>query len=718
MTTYNRYQSGGRSRTPAPAPNGAGRRRRRNGHSHAKKWLIVALCVLALLFVALVSAGAGAVIAVTRDLPLLDQLSNPKLKLTTIIYDRNGQVIAQLHGVQNRFIVKSGQIPDLMKQATVAKEDQRFYAHHGIDFQGLIRALIEDIKAGHVVQGGSTITEQYVKNTYLSNEQSVTRKIREAALAWQLEDKWSKDRILTAYLNTVYYGNGAYGVQAAAQTYFHKNVWQLRLPEAALLAALPKFPTEYSPIAHPEIAKQQRNLVLGLMQQQGYISTRELLKAQNSKLVFHQNPPPAFSGPAAYFVEYVVKALTNTYGTAQVFGGGLRVYTTIDMKAQNDGINTVKKYLGQPGQPASALVSVDPQTGYIRTMVGGLDYAKQKINWATQAQRQAGSAMKPFTLVAAVEMGANPATTYYTSKPLSIDMPGAVPPVWIVHTYSNTYAGRMNLVQATLASDNTVFAQLMMDVGPAKVVDVAHRMGIKSPLEAVYSLVLGSQSVNPLEMASAYATLADGGIYHKPQAITKVTTADGKVDWAATTKGTRAISEGVAYTVTQILKANITSGTGYPTRAYFTRPAGGKTGTTDNHVDAWFCGFTPNLSTVVWMGYPENNLHPMLSIPVWGGPIAGATVCAPMWGYFMAKAVADLHLPSIDFPYPSSMPVFKPWTGHWSLSATSPSTSPSPKPKPTVTMTIKPTPTPTKTSTPTPTPTKTSTPTPTPTKTP
>jgi penicillin-binding protein 1A len=712
MTKYTRYQAG--ERPQAAAPNGAGRRRRHNGHSRTKKWLLITLCVAVLLFVSIASAGAGVIIAFTRNLPSLASLGNPTLKLTTIIYDRNGQVIAQLHGIQNRFLVKSGQIPDVMKQATVAKEDQRFYQHHGIDFQGLIRALAEDVKAGHVVQGGSTITEQYIKNTYLSGERSLTRKIREAALAWQLEDKWSKDRILTAYLNTVYYGNGAYGVQAAAQTYFHKDVGKLRLPEAALLAALPKFPTEYSPISHPEIAKQQRNIVIGLMQQQGYISTREMLKAQASKLIFHQNPPPAFSGPAAYFVEYVVKQLTNMYGTARVFGGGLRVYTTIDMKAQNDGLATVKKFLGQPGQPASALVSIDPQTGYIRTMVGGLDYNKQKINWATQAARQAGSAMKPFTLIAAVEMGANPATTYYVSRPLHILDPGSPTGVWNVHTYDNTYPGRLNLVQATLASDNTVYAQLMMDVGPAKVVDVAHRMGIKSPLLAVNSLVLGSENVNPLEMASAYATLAAGGMYHKPQAITKVTTANGTVDWTPNLKGTRAISEGVAYVVQQILKANIIGGTGTPTRAYFTRPAGGKTGTTDFHVDAWFCGFTPNLSTAVWMGYPETSTRPMLNIPVWGGPIAGASVCAPMWGYFMAHAVGDLGLPSIDFPYPNAMPIFKPWKGHYSLMSPSPSASPSPKP--TVTKTIKPTSKPTKT--PTPTPTKTPTPTPSATKTP
>jgi penicillin-binding protein 1A len=384
------------------------------------------------------------------------------------------------------------------------------------------------------------------------------------------------------------------------------------------------------------------------------------------------------------------------------------------MKAQKDGLTTVKKFLGQPGQPASALVSIDPQTGYIRTMVGGLDYNKQKINWATQAQRQAGSAMKPFTLVAAVEMGANPATTYYVSRPLSIADPGSPTGVWNVKTYGNTYGGRMNLVSATLASDNTVYAQLMMDVGPAKVVDVAHRMGIKSPLEAVKSLVLGSQSVNPMEMASAYATLAAGGMYHKPQAITKVTTANGTVDWTANTKGTRAISEGVAYVVTQVLKANITGGTGTPTRAYFTRPAAGKTGTTENAVDAWFVGFTPNLSTAIWMGYPDNYLHPMNSIPVYGGPVFGGLVCAPMWGYFMARAVGDLGLPSIDFAYPNAMPIFKPWKGHYSLM----SPSPSPSPKPTKTMTIKPTATPTTkpTKTPKPSPTPT-TPTPTPTST-
>ena len=367
-------------------------------------WLKVIVIVSGLLFVASASAVAGTIFAFSRNLPSLDELERNTLAQTTTIFDRDGKVIAELHGQQNRYVVKSGQIPDLMKYATVAKEDERFYQHHGIDFQGLARAMAANVEAGSIVQGGSTITEQYVKNTYLTFDRTMKRKIDEAILSWQLEDEWTKDRIITAYLNTVYYGEGAYGVQAAARTFFDKDVSDLTLPQIALLAALPKSPNEFSPIANPTAARSQRNFVLERMQQQGYITDRQMVVGKKSKLGVKKTTELAYEvkdPAAAYFVAAVVKDLSKHYTDAEVFGGGLKVYTTIDMQAQKHGIATVKPFMGQPGDPAVALVSVEPATGYIRTMVGGLDYTKQKINWATQGQRQAGSAMKTFTLVAA-----------------------------------------------------------------------------------------------------------------------------------------------------------------------------------------------------------------------------------------------------------------------------------------------------------------------------
>jgi penicillin-binding protein 1A len=358
--------------------------------------------------------------------------------------------------------------------------------------------------------------------------------------------------------------------------------------------------------------------------------------------------------------------------------------------------------------PAGALVAIDPETGYIRAMVGGTDFKKQKFNLAWQARRQAGSSMKTFVLTSAVEMGMNPASTYYVShSPTIIPMAGAAP--WIVNTYDHSSAGRITVSAATVRSDNSVYAQLCMDTGPENVVETSQKMGITSPLAAVPSITLGTEAVNPLEMASAYATLASGGIYRKPQAIVKVVVPGGKVDWKPKTKGRRVLSAGVAYTVNRILQTNATSGTGAGTSAYVSRPRAGKTGTTDNYVDAWYCGYTPNLSTAVWMGYPGDYDHPMPGV-------AGSTYCVPMWGKFNKVALADL--PSVDFEYASM--VFKKWNGKYSTMSPSPTASSgTPKPdktitvrptaSPTATITTKPSPTPTQTKTPKPTPTPTST---------
>ena len=684
-------------------------RRRRQAKRGKIHWGRLIALVVVLLIIVLVAGFVGTLVALSRNLPNLDKANSSLRAQTTFIYDRHGHPIAELHGATNRIVVTSNQIPQAMKDATVAIEDRRFYQHHGIDFEGIIRAALADLKAGHVVEGASTITEQYVKNAYVGDEQSLTRKIREAMLAWELENKWTKDQILTHYLNAVYYGAGAYGVQAAAQTYFHKNVWQLNLAQCALLAGLPKFPSQYSPISDPEVVKARRNLVLDEMARSGYITQARADKAKASKLGVYKQPPASNKGPAAYFIDYVTRQLIAKYGAREVFEGGLRVYTSIDMKMQQSAIDALKSTL--PSGPAGAMVSIDPPTGYIRAMVASTDWNKTKFNLAWQARRQPGSAMKPFALVAAVEEGANPATTYYISRPLHIAMPGANPPVWDVSTFGHTYAGRINLVQATLASDNTVYAQLALDLGADKIVEVAHRMGITSPLPAVPSIVLGSNVVNPLEMADAYATLASGGVRHRPQAIERVVFPDHHVEKTKIT-GTRVLSQGVAYVVDKILEQNTYSGTGAGMRAYYSGVAAGKTGTTTNSADAWFCGFNPLLATAIWMGYPQ------AEIPMPG--VQGATYCVPIFGKFYQAVFGGQSVP--DFTQPAVMPLFHAWKGKYSLMSPSPSPSPSPsgskspKPKPTVTYTIKPTASPTPSSSPAPTPSKTPKPTPSPTK--
>ena len=651
---------------------------------------VLGVIALALL---LVVATAGAVVAVTRGMPSLASLQGHPLAQTTVVYDRSGAVIAQLHGATNRFVVPSSKIPQAMKDATVATEDRRFYEHHGVDFVAVARALVADLTAGHLVQGGSTITEQYVKNAYLGNETGFVRKIREAVLAWELESRWSKDQILTAYLNTVYYGSGAYGVQAAAQTYFHRDIWQLTLPQCALLAGLPRSPVGYSPIFDPTDALQRRDLVLSLMASQGYVSARQAAAASRTRLGVFDAPPPSQKGPAAYFVQYITEQLIRRYGVAQALEGGLRVTTSLDLRMQGDAIAALKSTL--PSGPAGALVSIDPANGYIRAMVASTDYRTTKFNLAWQAHRQLGSAMKPFALAAAVEQGANPATTYYTSQPLHLFLgTGAVPPYWNVSTFSNTYAGPINLVQATWQSDNTVYAQLALDLGPRRIVTVAHRMGITSPLAPYPSIVLGSEVVNPLEVADAYATFAAEGVRHDPQGLVKVVFPSGHVD-RFVSRGRRAIPAGVAYVVDKILEGNTRFGTAAALPSYYAGIAAGKTGTTTNSADAWFCGFDPKLATAVWMGYPQ------AEVPMPG--VQGATYCVPIWGKYYQMVFGSR--PIADFVQPLRLPVYKPWTGHHAVASPLPTpVVPSPSPsatgqKPTAKPTVSPSAAPTGTPT-------------------
>lgn len=645
-----------------------GRRRRPAGGRYVWRWLAAAVVMAALMGTAIVAGMVGVILGVTHEMPALASMQARPLGRTTFIYDRNGHVIARLHGATNRVVVNSERIPALLKQATVAIEDKRFYRHHGVDPEGIARAALADLRAGRIVEGGSTITEQYVKNVYTGGERTVARKLHEALLAWQLEDRWSKDQILTAYLNTVYYGGGSYGVQAAAQTYFHRDVSKLSLSQCALLAALTRFPSEYSPLLRPAAALQRRNLVLAAMRDQGYISARRCEIASRAPLGVSERPPAAVDRPAGYFVEYVVRELQRRFGADVTYEGGLRVYTSIDMRMQRAAITALKSTL--PPGPAGALVAIDPRNGQIRAMVASTDWRKDKFNLAWQATRQLGSVMKPFALAAAVEMGLDPETTYYVSRPLHIDMgPNADPPYWDVATYGHTYSGSINLVRATLQSDNTVYAQLALDIGPSRIVDMAHRMGITSRLRPFPSLVLGTESVNPLEVADAYATFASGGVHHPPRGIVKVVFPDGRVVQTETV-GERALSAGVAYTVTRILQMNTRAGTAAAMPYYYSGVAAGKTGTTSELVDAWFAGFNTRLATAVWMGFPKREI----SMP----GVQGATYCVPIWGKFYNLVFGAR--PTPEFPVPKRLPTWKHLHLRHAADAVLPTGAPSPTP--------------------------------------
>jgi len=651
--------------------------RERRAKAPRRRRVIVLLAVLvsiplvtAAILAGLFLLGLHTVAAVEKDIPSLDAQGEVSLAETTQIYAADGTLLAYLHGEENRTVIGGKQIPNVLRHALVAVEDERFYNHNGVDLEGFVRALVTNIQAQGVSEGFSTITMQLVGNLYLDRTDiSFARKWNEMALAWQLERKHSKDEILDMYLNTVYFGSNAYGVEAAARTYFDKDPMDLSLAEAALIAGLPQAPSAFSPRKHPEQALNRRNQILRKMHEQGFVTADEAGRALREPLeLAPYSPYTQVQEP--YVVAYVRKQLIDMYGEDKVFKGGLRVETSINPAYQKLAMEAVSSTLDQKGDPAAAIVSIETSTGYIRAMVGGSDYSSSKFNLAAQGRRQPGSAFKTFVLAAAIEMGINPWETYYESMPVTLTYPGAPKP-WNVKTYGNNYYGTSTVARATLRSDNTVYAQMALDVGAEQIVDVAHRMGITSFLNADPAIALGglTYGVSPLEMASAYATLANAGQHIEPTIILRVKDAQGDVLWEAAPKRTQAISAGVAYDVTRILQENIWHGTG--TKADIDRPAAGKTGTAQEYYDAWFCGYTPHLSTAVWMGDPDaqvemDNVH--------GIRVTGGSFPAEMWHKFMYAA--DRDYPEEEFTEPEVLVKYDPFfVSTYSVFPTSSTTS-------------------------------------------
>jgi penicillin-binding protein 1A len=593
--------------------------------------------LLGVLFVlSLLSFVFGLVRAVASEIPALDPAAE-RSDVNTVVYASNGRtVLGVLRGDESRVLLESDEIAPIMRQAIVSVEDQRFFDHNGIDLHGVARALWADIRQQSIVEGGSTITQQFVKNAYIRNEQTIARKVREAALAWQLEQRWSKDRILTAYLNTIYFGNGAYGIQQAARVYFGKVAKDLELPEAALLAGIPSNPAQYDPVTHPRKAQARRRHVLNLMLEQGKITPRDVERAAAAPLPRPEDVRlPGTRGKAPYFLNYVKDQLVEKYGAGRVFGGGLRVTTTIDLALQEKAREAIDKVLRNPDGPSAALVAIDPRTGAVKAMFGGRNFRESQFNLAAQAERQPGSAFKPIVLATAMREGISPQTEL-TSKPVSID---AGDRVWRVTNYDKTYLGRVNLARAMVSSDNAVYAQLTDIVGPKAIVETAHHLGIGSPLDAYFSIGLGSLAVNPLDMARAYATIANRGrridgslMGDRPRVVEGVERIrSGRVD-ENEPEPKRVVEEAEAESITKILEDVVQFGTG--TRAaIYGRSVAGKTGTTDNYGDAWFVGYTPELVVAVWVGYPDG-LQPMLT-EFGGEPVTGGTLPAQIWKRFM-----------------------------------------------------------------------------------
>jgi penicillin-binding protein 1A len=536
-------------------------------------------------------------------------------------------------------------MPQALRQAVIATEDQRYYEHAGVDPTGIARALMNDVVLGKASQGGSTITQQYVKNAFGTPEKTLKRKVSEALLANRIEKQYSKDQILELYLNTIYFGHGAYGVEAASQIYFGKSVEALTLPESAMLAGVIKSPGHYSPYLDPAAAKARRDTVLHQMAQQNYITAAQEAEAVAAPIKTVGLKTGAAVAP--YFVEWVKDQLSKEYGQDQLYRGGLTVKTTIDLKAQRAAEKAVAGTLNQKGDPSAALVALKPGSGEVIAMVGGRDFKTQQFNAAVQgAGRQPGSAFKPFVLATALGNGISPEQTF-ESGPIKIPVGDQT---WSVTGASGGRTGPMRLREATEKSVNSVFAKLITEVGPEKVVSTAESMGLHKGISPVPAIALGGlqDGVTPLEMATAFATLAAGGQHATPYGILEVTDRKGTVLFSAKPQLDGALDPAVAYLTTDILKGVMTNGTGKG--AALGRPAAGKTGTTQENRDAWFVGYTPQLATAVWVGYPEAQ---KAMSDVHGRQVTGGSFPADIWSKFMKAALADT--PKKDFTRPDGL---------------------------------------------------------------
>jgi penicillin-binding protein 1A len=697
-------------------------RRRRRNRRHRDRVQSRRFVLVTILALVLTTGGVLAAAAFTGAQAFLNSCSLASLKPVSIgensfVYAADGSLLGSIPAEQNRQVIALDQMSPLLAQATVAIEDRRFYSHDGVDYEGIVRAAVKNLQEGEIVQGGSTLTQQLVRNLYIGREVSWERKTTEACLAIKLEEEglpklwgrippgltpvelkaWRKERILETYLNQVYFGAHAYGAEAAAQTYFSKRAANLNLQEAALIAGLPQAPSVFDPFQRPEQALARRDDVLKAMRADDYISESAYQAAVASPIELKRGKIyTRIKEP--FFFSYVRELLIEKYGATLVRGGGLKVYTTISPRYQRIAMESIQQELDQSGDPASAIVSINPKNGAIRAMTAVVPGKKNiQFNIAAQGRRQSGSSFKTFVLTEAIRQGINPYSTQYLSAPFHWQPdPNSEP--WDVATYSHSYIGAVPIATATLSSDNTVFARLTLDVGPENVVKVARRMGIKTDLLPVASIGLGSNAVSVLEMASAYATLAAGGVYSQPMAIRKVVLADGTLDkdagWGVS-KRKRVMPDGVAYEVTRILQSNVTGGTG--TGAYYGDPAAaGKTGTTDNSADAWFAGYTPRAATVVWVGYPNAQIS-MTSVH--GITVTGGSFPASIWRLFMSRALAGL--PQVGWPFPKNPASWDPsFVGEFAFVG-APEEPKKPKKKKDTTTTGEPAPPPTTTAPPT-----------------
>jgi penicillin-binding protein 1A len=622
-----------------------GERDDRNGDAHlpaGRRWLrtfLIGIGVVTLLTGAAVGVAAFWILTILpRSLPSVTALEALQPVQGSKIYDDNDELLTELH-VERRILVPLAQIPQSLRDAILATEDRRFYSHWGIDPIGIARAVVQNYRSGRIVEGGSTITQQLTKVLFLTPDKSLERKLKEAVLALELERRYSKDRILEMYLNQVYFGHGAYGVEAAARTYFGKSVSELTVQEAALVAALPRAPSSYSPFEHPQIAKQRRDLVLRRLVEFGSLKEADAKRLARADLGLI--PPERRRTTGQYFLEYVQQTLEAKYGADLVFKGGLHIYTTLSPTMQltaeqslRDGLKALASRSAKgakPGEhPEGAIVTIEVQTGHVKALVGGHDFFRSEFNRAVHARRQPGSAFKPFVYLAALEAGFTPASRV-DDTPVTYPV-GRNGAAWKPENYDRKFRGPTTLQQAVEESVNVVTVKLQERIGVNTTIQLARRFGITSPLTTDLTLALGTSDLTLLELTSAYGTLANRGTWMAPTTVRYVTDAQGKLLEEHVPEGREAVSPETAYVMTHMLRGVVERGTGQGAKA-LGRPVAAKTGTTNDYSNAWFVGFTPRLATGVWVGYDKPRSL--------GRDETGSRVAVPIWTTYMMKVLGD-----------------------------------------------------------------------------
>jgi penicillin-binding protein 1A len=632
----------------------------------------ISIAVIMVLITVLAVFGVVSYFYFTHDLPSIEALKNYKPSTVTRIFSEDGEVIGEFF-YEKREVVSLDRIPNHLIQAFVAGEDARFFQHKGLDYLAILRAFFRNMFSGEIVQGGSTITQQVVKSLLLSPEKSFARKIREAILAYRIEKHLTKEEILFLYLNQIYLGHGAYGVAAAAESYFAKAVEDLSVAESAVLAGLPQAPSRYSPYQHPQQAKKRQVYVLNRMAEEGFISPSEATKAAQTPYSIRSNEKPPLER-APHFVEYIRRYVEEKYGKDALYKGGLQVFSSIDLDFQGMAQEAVEAGLkelekrekyssaGMPSIPEGALICFDLETGYVKAMVGGRDFRKSQFNRVTQAKRQTGSAFKPIVYASALDKGFTPASIIVDS-PVVFEWGDNK---WKPKNYEGKFSGPTTLRNALAHSVNIVTVKIAQEVGVQYIKDYAQKLGISSPLHSTLSMALGSSSVTLYELTRAYSVFANQGNFFKPIFVKKILDRDGNLleenlpfsHFEKFPEEGQVISPQTAFLMTYLLEGVVEHGTGWRAKS-LGRPVAAKTGTTDQFMDAWFIGYTPELITGVWVGFDEERSL--------GENETGARAASPIWVAFMSKILKDK--PKKEFPVPEGLEftMIDPKTGYVSL---------------------------------------------------